>query len=51
LLAIYQFLIFWIDGIAGHPVTTWLRWLPVVTGALLWPLIVAILDSSGRRRS
>lgn len=51
LLAVYQFLIFWIDGIAGHPVTTWLRWLPVLTGALIWPLIVAILDSSGRRRS
>jgi len=50
LLALYQFLIFWIDGIAGHAVTTWLRWLPVITGALLWPLLVAVLDTVTRRR-
>ena len=23
LLAVYQFMVFWIDGITGHPVTTW----------------------------
>ena len=50
LLALYQFLIFWIDGIAGHAVTAWLRWLPVITGALLWPLLVAVLDTLTRRR-
>jgi rod shape-determining protein MreD len=50
LLAVYQFLIFWIDGIIGQPVTTWMRWLPVFTGALLWPLLVAVLDTWNRRR-
>jgi rod shape-determining protein MreD len=49
LLALYQFLVFWIDGIIGQPVTTWLRWLPVLSGALLWPLLVAIMDTWNRR--
>lgn len=49
LLALYQFLIFWTDGILGQPVTTWMRWLPVLTGTLLWPVLVAILDTWNRR--
>lgn len=49
LLALYQFLVFWIDGIIGQPVTTWMRWLPVFTGAVLWPLLVAIMDTWNRR--
>ena len=36
LLWVYQFLLFWIDGVSGHPLTTWARWLPVFTGALCW---------------
>lgn len=50
LLVLHQFLIFWIDGIIGDPVTTWARWIPVFTGALLWPLIVAVLDTLNRLR-
>ena len=50
LLAIYEFLVFWIDGIIGSPVTTWLRWLPVVTSAVLWPVLVAVLDTWNRSR-
>lgn len=49
LLALYQFLVFWIDGIIGQPVTTWMRWLPVFTGSVLWPLLVAIMDTWNRR--
>jgi rod shape-determining protein MreD len=49
LLTIYQFLVFWIDGVIGAPVTTWQRWLPVFTGALSWPVLVAILDTWNRR--
>ena len=49
LLALYQFVVFWIDGIIGDPVTTWRRWIPVFTGALLWPLVVAVLDTWNRR--
>jgi rod shape-determining protein MreD len=50
LLAIYQFAVFWIDGIIGKAVVTPLRWIPVFTGALLWPLAVAVLDTWNRRR-
>jgi rod shape-determining protein MreD len=49
LLAIYHFVIFWTDGLTGHGYTGWNRWLPVVSGALLWPLIVAAGDSVTRR--
>jgi rod shape-determining protein MreD len=49
LLALYEFLIFWIDGIIGPAVTTWMRWLPVVSSAILWPVIVAVLDTWTRR--
>jgi rod shape-determining protein MreD len=49
LLAVYEFLLFWIDGIIGQPVTTWMRWLPVFTSTLLWPVLVAMLDTWNRR--
>lgn len=49
LLAIYHFLIFWTDGLTGHGYAGWDRWLPVLTGALLWPVIVAIGDTLSRR--
>jgi rod shape-determining protein MreD len=50
LLALYQFAVFWIDGIIGEPVVTWLRWLPIFTGAMLWPFAVAVMDTWNRRR-
>jgi rod shape-determining protein MreD len=49
LLAVYQFIVFWLDGIIGRPVTTWMRWLPVISGAILWPILVALLDTWNRR--
>jgi cell shape-determining protein MreD len=42
---------FWIDGLTGHGFTKWVRWLPVLSGALLWPLVVALGDSLTRRSS
>jgi len=51
LIALYQFIVFWIDGIVGPGITNWLRWLPVVTGALFWPVLVAVLDTWNRRRA
>ncbi len=50
LLALYEFLVFWIDGIIGPAITSWMRWLPVFTSALLWPMLVAVLDTLNRRR-
>jgi rod shape-determining protein MreD len=49
-LAAYEFVVFWIDGIIGPAVTTWMRWLPVLVSTLLWPLLVAMLDTWNRRR-
>jgi rod shape-determining protein MreD len=49
LLALYEFLLFWIDGIIGQAVTTWVRWVPVLTSTLLWPMLVAMLDTWNRR--
>jgi rod shape-determining protein MreD len=49
LLALYHFIIFWTDGLTGHGYTGWNRWLPVMSGALLWPLIVAAGDTLTRR--
>jgi rod shape-determining protein MreD len=44
LLAIYQFLLWWIDGITHHPLSNWARWLPVFTGALLWLPFTGFMD-------
>ncbi len=43
LIALYQFLLFWINGVAGvdAPATTY--WGPVITGTLVWPFIHSIL--------
>ncbi len=43
LLWVYQFTLFWIDGVTGHPLTDWARWLPALTGALLWPVFTGLL--------
>ena len=43
LLTGYQFILFWIDGATGNPVTTFGRWLAPVIGALIWPVLVEIL--------
>jgi rod shape-determining protein MreD len=40
LLTGYQFILFWIDGATGNPVTSFGRWLAPVIGALIWPLVV-----------
>jgi rod shape-determining protein MreD len=47
-LAIYEFVLFAIDGWSGHPLTTPLRWVPTLTGALIWPAAAAILARSHR---
>jgi rod shape-determining protein MreD len=42
-LMTYEFVLFAIDGWSGHPVTSPLRWVHTVTGALVWPPAAAIL--------
>ena len=42
LLWLNEFTLFWVDGVAGHPVTDWLRWAGVLTGAACWPLLTGL---------
>jgi rod shape-determining protein MreD len=44
LLAGYQFVLFWVDGATGNPVTTFSRWLAPVIGGLIWPLVAGTLS-------
>lgn len=50
LLWINEFLLFWIDGVAGHPVTDWRRWLSVPISAAFWPLIAGFYARYASRR-
>ena len=42
LLALYQFLLFWINGVAGVNVPAVTYWGPVITGAMIWPLLALV---------
>lgn len=45
ILALYQFLLFWINGVAGIDVAAVTYWGPVITGTVLWPFILTLLRS------
>jgi rod shape-determining protein MreD len=49
LLTGYQFVLFWVDGATGNPVTTFSRWLAPIIGALIWPLLVGALSRMHER--
>jgi rod shape-determining protein MreD len=44
LLALYQFVLFWINGAAGIDVALSSYWGPVISGTLLWPVVMAFLS-------
>jgi rod shape-determining protein MreD len=44
LLGLYEFILFWIDGIGQRTVPLIERWGPVVTGGMLWLLVLAIVE-------
>lgn len=44
LLTIYEFVLFWVDGVAGRTVPLTERWAPLISSALIWPVILAYLD-------
>lgn len=50
LLWLYEFLLFWIDGVSGHAVTDWRRWLAVPVGAACWPLVTGLYARVAMRR-
>ena len=44
LLALYQFLLFWINGIANISAPAISYWAPVITGTILWPFVSMLLS-------
>lgn len=44
LLALYQFILFWINGVAGIDADPRYYWGPVLSGTLLWPLVHYLLS-------
>lgn len=44
LLALYQFLLFWINGVAGVTAPAIAYWGPVITGTLIWPVLYMFLS-------
>lgn len=44
LLALYQFLLFWINGVAGVSSLSINYWAPVVSGTILWPFVFLFLS-------
>lgn len=47
---LYEFILFWMDGVAGRSADPWYRWVPVLTTPLFWPpLHVFVQGLQGRR--
>lgn len=44
LWALYAFILFWIDGTANRSADPLLRWAPVISTTLCWPLLVISLN-------
>ena len=44
LLALYQFILFWVNGVAGVSAPTITYWAPVITGTLIWPFLYIFLS-------
>jgi rod shape-determining protein MreD len=49
LLTGYQFIVFWVDGATGNPVTNFSRWLAPIIGALLWPVLIGVMGKLHER--
>lgn len=43
LLALYQFLLFWINGVAGVNAASITYWGPVISGAVIWPFLYTLM--------
>ena len=50
LLGVYQFLLFWINGVAGVSAPATVYWGPVITGTLLWPVLSMFMNGLRFRR-
>jgi len=48
LLGLYEFILFWIDGMAGRTVPLTERWIPPLTGTLVWVMLYMLFDRRER---
>jgi len=48
LLGLYEFILFWIDGMAGRTVPLTERWVPPLTGSLVWVALYMLFDRRER---
>ncbi len=51
LIALYQFILFWINGVAGVSAPAITYWAPVLTGTILWPFFYMFLSGIRFRSS
>jgi len=49
-LVVYEVVLFMIDGWTGHPVTSPVRWVHTLSGALIWPPAAALLSYGAGHR-
>lgn len=49
LIAVYEFILYWVDGMAGRSVDGMDRWMPVVASAVIWPLVALFFGRLQRR--
>lgn len=49
-VGLYEFVLFWMDGVSGRSADPWYRWLPVITTPLLWPLLNLLFAALSSRR-
>ena len=49
LLALYQFILFWINGVAGVHAPAIVYWGPVISGTILWPIVSLFLNGARRQ--
>jgi rod shape-determining protein MreD len=44
-IAVHQFLVFWVDGVTGGAELSWQRLTPTVAAIIAWPMLVVVLDA------
>ena len=49
LLALHQFILFWINGVVGVNAPAETYWGPVVSGSIVWPVLVMLLAGIHQR--
>ena len=50
ILAMYQFLLFWINGVAGVDAPLVVYWGPIISSTALWPVVIIFLSNLRYRK-